>query len=347
MEIVYDDIIYWLQRSGGITTYWNELTSRTISSVDRVRRIHPSYPSHGGAHIARDLGRSDRPMWFDRYLPARFEPTPDTVFHSSYYRLPASPGVVSVVTLHDFAYERFRRGPAKMIHSAQKFAAVRRASLVICISEATRRDALHYLPDQDPAKFVVVHHGVSDCFHPQESGVAAAAKHVLFVGVRNGYKRFDIAMNAVREHEGMALHFTGPPPTASEKRALDAVLPGRWRHAGLMDMSELNALYNAAWALIYPSDHEGFGLPVLEAMRAGCPVICSNRSSLPEVGGSAAMYAKEQTTQAYAEQLQTLAQPGERRRRQAQGLLHAEPFSWDASAEKTVSFYERALNGRV
>jgi mannosyltransferase len=269
------------------------------------------------------------------------------VFHSSYYRTPAPAGVVTVVTLHDFAYERLRCGPAKMIHSIQKFAAIRRASLVICISDATRRDALHYLPDQDPAKFVVVHHGASDSFYPQETGVAAFAKHVLFVGHRSGYKRFDIAMHAVREFEGMALHFTGQPPTASERRALNTILPGRWHHVGHMEMSELNALYNCAWALLYPSDHEGFGLPVLEAMRAGCPVICSNRSSLPEIGGSAAMYAKEQTAQAYAEQLQALAQPGEWRRRQEKGLLHAEPFSWEACAAKTVGFYERALNGRV
>ena len=124
---------------------------------------------------------------------------------------------------------------------------------------------------------------------------------------------------------------------------LEKSLSGRWTYKGLVTNSELNALYNDAYALIYPSDYEGFGLPLLEAMRAGCPVVCSRSTSLPEVGGEAALYAARQVAAAYAEELEKLRNDSRRRDRVQMGFAQASKFSWDACVKRTLEVYREVL----
>lgn len=291
--------------------------------------------------LASQVVREKIPTRLARYLPC---PTPfgADVFHTSYYRIPARRVRRYVVTVYDFTYERYRSGLARQVHSAQKALSIRAADLAICISESTRIDLLHFYPDVDPARIVCVPLAVDTLeFYPERIGKDAIGSRprVLFVGQRGGYKRFDLAVEAVRQLPAFELGVVGPHLASEERDYLQHRLPGRWVAFELPDLSKLRRLYSSAHAFIYPSDYEGFGLPILEAMACGCPVIASNRSSFPEVAGSAALLAGEQSAECYASLIESLNDIENRAALVALGQERAKQFSWDETISQTLALY--------
>ena len=268
MKVNLDCIIFGLQRVGGISTYWSEL-ARWLAARDDVEltlTLPRQMVAKHGAAVAALAPYDIQPALPDRvgrYLPA---PAPDDadIVHSSYYRLPgARCRARRIVTVYDFTYEHYRGGPARWLHSAQKAHAVRGADGVICISETTRDDLLAIYPDVDPARVVAVPLAVArTTFFP----IAAAERRAdladcaLFVGARGGYKRFDLAVAGVAATPQLRLALVGSAPVADERAMLDARLPGRWVALGQLDDAALRRAYGSAFALVYPSDHEGFGL---------------------------------------------------------------------------------------
>ena len=310
-NLVLDCVIFGLQRFGGISNYWARLLDHaTVSPLFSTRLVLPRQcrfrdfdPSW-----ARGLPpmHESLPAQLSRYVRAPV-PDRDAVFHTSYYRLPHGHVSRYVVSAYDFTYERYRRGIARFVHTTQKFASLRRADAVLCISHSTRRDVLELCTGIDPAKLHVTHLGVdTHVFYRDAAVIANHQNTVLFVGQRTGYKRFDLAVNAVRQCPRLRLGIVGPALAAAERDMLQANLGSRWHEFGPIGTAELRHLYSSVFALIFPSDYEGFGLPVLEAMACGCPVVAANASSLPEVGASAASYAAEQRADAYASILDQL-----------------------------------------
>jgi mannosyltransferase len=247
------------------------------------------------------------------------------------------------VSAYDFTYERYRSGAARWVHTTQKLRSLRRADAVLCISDATRRDIIEHCPDIDPAKLHVVHLGVDTAvFHPQPTQPSLLAEGtVLFVGQRGGYKRFDLAVQALRQCPRLTLGIVGPALSGEERSMLTKALGERWRDFGAVRTAQLRALYSASFAFIFPSDYEGFGLPVLEAMASGCAVVAANTSSLPEVGGAAALYAQTQDASAYAAALQALESATARADHIQAGLARAQEFPWSRTLELTFALYRR------
>lgn len=346
MRIGLDSIIFGLQRFGGISTYWIELARGLAAQPGlEAELLLPARLISGRADEIATIGlpRCDEgglPPRIARYLPAPVMRGCD-IQHSSYYRLPGGKGPATVVTVYDFIYERYRSGAARQVHSLQKRHAVTRADAVICISENTRNDLLNRWPGIDPAKVVTVPLAVDHGSWFPDAAAGPAAGMVLFVGQRGGYKRFDLAVSALAALPGLTLGIVGPPLTPAERADLEARLPGRHQSFADIDNAGLRRLYSTAHALLFPSDYEGFGLPLLEAMACGCPVVAAHQSCLPEVGGDAVLWAREQRAGDYAEALARLADPAARSAATAAGLARAAGFTWASTVAQTIAVYRQ------
>ncbi|MGC4367135.1 glycosyltransferase family 4 protein [Hydrogenophaga sp. R2] len=358
MNPCLDNIIFSLQRAGGISVYWSELWSRLLrdglsavaieaqGAKQNIFRANLDIPSH-------QTRLDTRPVRMARYLRAPALAGRDELVHSSYYRRPSSGRVPHVQSCYDFTYERFWRGPARWAHSWQKRQAVESANGVICISESTRRDLLYYCPSVREENTCVIHLGFSDSFRrvPEQEAQALVAPHSapdgpysVFVGDRSAYKNFPVAVDAVALCPGHRLVVVGGGPLKErDHRRLEHRLLGRWTHIDRAPSALLNALYNRAHALIYPSSYEGFGIPVIEAMAAGCPVIAVNVSSIPEAAGDAGLLLDRPDAEGVAEQLRRLEDAGFCAGVQSRGLHNAQRFSWESCYRDTLSFYARVL----
>lgn len=354
MRVAYDNVIFGLQRSGGISVYWGELLRRADPSDSSI--IDPTNADRNPTWRATasrfpDRRRSRVPVQVDRYLPVLTVPRSAQVFHSSYYRVAAG-ALPAVVTVYDFVYERFRAGLPRLAHSAQKRAAVRGAGRVICISESARRDLLERYGSGLDHRTSVVHLGVGEQFRPVADARAqltgerpflrTGRPFLLFVGSRRHYKGFDAAVETVAMLPGYDLVAVGGEAWGPEDDALAA----RYRcadrvHAvGPVPGPDLPLWYGAAHALLYLSAYEGFGLPVLEAAMCDCPVVARNTSAIPEVHGFHDLLLDVPVAGEIAARLRALESDTYRARAARATREHASRFSWTRCWDETQRVYE-------
>jgi glycosyltransferase involved in cell wall biosynthesis len=238
----------------------------------------------------------------------------------------------AVVTIHDLSFERDPRAMSRrdrFVFRRVVPRAARSARRVIAVSERTKRDLvdLYGIP---PDRITVTPHGVDPAFGP---GQVAGEGYLLFVGAVQARKDPLAAARAAQE-VGLPLVVAGPardPELARELEALGSDL------RGYVDKAELAGLYRGAAALVLPSRYEGFGLPVLEAMASGVPVVVADEPALREVAADAAVYSDGDLAAAIRTGL------AERDRLVAAGLERAKAFSWEETARRTLEVYSEAL----
>lgn len=360
MILYLDNIIFSLQKTGGISVYWYELVSRILSQSEINNFIIEQ--ENKETNIFRNKLSIDtntvirskyiRNSYLTRYRVVDFKiDNQNFIFHSSYYRtisknVKKRNNVKEVVTVHDFTYERFLGGVKKWIHAWQKKKAIESADVVVCISENTKKDLLYFYPQFLNKDIRVVYNGVSEQYRiiPELKKENHSMPFFLFVGSRTTYKNFDFVVKAISLIDGYFLKIVGGSLSKNELKLLENYLSGRWQLLENIDNVQLNVLYNQAFALIYPSSYEGFGIPIVEAMKAGCPFICLKGSSITEVAGEAGVLMDELNIDEFNNGVELIKY--NRDKIIELGLLQADLFSWDKCFNEIVDIY-RELNNKM
>jgi glycosyltransferase involved in cell wall biosynthesis len=300
VPIVFDNIVFNLQRAGGVSRVWSKIItpfndSKNVSFIERYGAEENIYRS--SMSLSPILPDHFLPINLSRYLNFSHKFYNDKyIFHSSYFRVNSSSDCVNVTTVHDLIYEKFGRGLGALMHLRQKAIALKKSDCIVCVSENTRKDLLEYYPFCADKKVVVIPNGVGKLNFSGESanfidGNSAAnyGSYFLYVGHRGSCKGFNLIYDVLDMlDDSLKCIVVGEPFTQSEFEEIQARNhTENIINVGKVSDSHLNILYQSANFFFFPSLYEGFGIPPLEAMEAGCPVLASNRSSIPEVVGDA------------------------------------------------------------
>lgn len=360
MRVMFDHTAFTRQSVGGITRYIASVASQinNLSLAEARVFAHLHFNEHlEELRSAGTVGRYiPRFRGADRLLPVINEAlhrraasifSPD-ILHETHYSgrsYPSGKHVPIVYTVHDLIPELF---PAQFGHYS-KFVDRRRkafksSAYFVCISHSTCKDfqRLFDIPDE---RLTVIHHGGPTVVRQP---LTERQSSVLLVGNRKGYKNFDVVLKAFASSETLRSNvllsiFGGGELTNQERQQIAASGIVRFEHLH-GDDAALTAAYRKCGLFVYPSRYEGFGLPLLEAMAAGAPVVCARASCFPEIAGDAAEYFDPDQPEQLSSLIERLIADVQLTRQLTQaGYDRAATFTWQRCAEQHVAFYERIL----
>ena len=364
MKIVYDHQTFAMQRYGGISRYFYETIKDLLGSDSLDISAFMGYfiNEYGLEDFKDDFthfwGKKYKPRFktkllflkLNEYLLPRFINKYDfDLYHQTYYNYlcPSFKGK-RVMTVLDMTHEFFPDSFSPLDKTSEwKKQSIPKADGLVCISESTRRDLIRVfnVPEE---KTRVIHLGNS--IDPNVKGERIIKNdYILFVGDRKGYKNFTLLANAFValpdiNNSFKLVCYGGGPPSAKEQEFIKTnALEGKIIFDG-GDDKRLANFYKYASVFVYPSKYEGFGIPPLEAMTIGCPVIASNISSIPEVVGKAGLYIDPDSLEDMKDKL-LLILSGEKTRLDFihMGLEQQRKFSWKRCAEEHIKFYKELL----
>lgn len=338
-KIIYDDIIYSLQKSGGISCYWSKL-EEYLTPDERL--LYSGCEENIFFNSFESEAKIRNHKLFERYKNIAIQEIKPFIFHSSYYRYCKNKNAINITTVHDFMHEKFRHDIKAYLFSYQKKSAIKHSRGIIFNSNNTKNDFFTYYPQYKGLTKVIYNGGYVEEYQYLN---LKKQKNIVFVSNRNGYKNFTYAVAVLQKLPEFILTIVGGGQlTKNEKCFLNTYIPNRYEYYPFLSNKDLNIKYNEAFFLLYPSLYEGLGLPVIEAQAAGCPVVCCNVSSLPEVGGDAAVYISGKNIEYDMSQISKLNNTAFYKKILERGLENCIRFSWKKCAEETSRFYEEVLN---
>lgn len=377
--MIYVDVSSAVHGKAGLKRYAQSLVYALAPLLgERLRLFQNSLGRHGPLGGWAEIGIAQPPptigvrygykpwrglVWLRHLLhwPLDYLLPEAALFHATEHLLPPLRDIPTVLTVHDLIYEHFPQH-----HKARNYLYLkatmpmycRRASAIIAVSECTKADLLH-LYNVPPSRVTVIPEAAAPHFKPQDAARVDAVRrryglpprYLLTVGTIEPRKNLDRLVDACGPLFAAdlvdALVLVGKPGWLYEGffHHLDA---SPWRErvmlTGFVPDEDLPAVYAGAMLAVQPSLYEGFGFPVLEAMACGTPVCASKNSSLPEVGGEAAVYFDPENTEEMTAVLGMLLHDAERRHMMRQwGLEHAGRYSWEETARRTIALYEKVI----
>lgn len=372
MKILFDPQIFYVQKFGGISRYYTEIFSLLREHKD-VNTVLPLCYSENAYAVENSLLTENRFMQllftsasvlnistrtlqkkratallnktissfdFDLFIPTYFDP----YFLSFINKKPF------VLTVYDMIHELF---PEYYVHESlsivkDKLLLMEKATMIIAVSHNTKKDILQLYPHIDASKIEVIYHGSSIAID-KEAKVQLPAEYILFVGERANYKNFHFLLNAIAEllTSNPHLHLVCAGGGKFKKEELHL-----FKKMGLEKQiiqqsfkeNELGLYYAGAICFVFPSLYEGFGIPVLESMACGCPVLLGHHSSFPEVAGDAGVYVNLNSAEDLKSKIQLmLSNSSVRQEFSKKSLERAKMFTWSHAAAQCFEVYKKAI----
>jgi glycosyltransferase involved in cell wall biosynthesis len=363
MKILYDNEIFLIQKYGGATRYFYELIKRMPALKTEVLLYMGKFINEYGLeeyskrftvfsgkkikHIPRTKLISIK---LQKPLFERFAVKHDfDILHQTYYAdINVKKNFKRIITIHDFTHEKLSSNFSSLDKTAElKKIAVQKSDGIICVSESTKKDLLERY-DTNGKKIKVVYHGNSLKYDVKEEAVIKD-KYILYVGDRRSYKNFGIMIKLFEINERLKNEYKliccgGGKFTKEElEQMIKSDVINNFEQIEARDRKIANLYYYAS-AFVYPSKYEGFGIPMIEAMYNGCPIVASNVSSLPEVGGSAALYFNPDSAEDLNEKINIILNDKVAvNKLKKSGIEREKIFSWDRCANETRKFYEEVM----
>ncbi|MBV9496950.1 MAG: glycosyltransferase family 4 protein [Acidobacteria bacterium] len=321
--------------------------------TDEGPRFHVDLPPNAKLEVfdlrGRPKSRFARPLTAGAYVLLLELADCDVVFGANYFlpRLMSAIARRRVVTVHDLTYKRF---PELLQQETldnldrQMQREVAQANAIVCVSEATRADLLRFY-EMDPSRAFAIHSGLGT--PPTEEAMELPARYILFVSTIEPRKNLGVLLDAFARLRARSVYdgelvVVGRIGWKSASLAPRLKAPGV-RHLDYVNASRLAFIYRNAEAFVFPSIFEGFGFPLLEAMGRGVPTIAARSSSLPEIGGDAALYFSPTSVDELEAQLaRLLTDPALRAELAQKGRDQAARFRWDVCAAQTLEVLRRA-----
>ncbi len=361
MKIVLDNIIYSNDSKGaGISNYWFELSKFLLSSEQDEVYFYEDKDANLNFH-RKQLTLPEKSIIVNansssssiarRLSPVKLAMNDYFLFHSSYYRsLAGKQPHCEITTVHDFTHNYFATPLKRILHNQSKYKAIKNANGIICISESTYKDLQKFCPPTKNQKVEIIPNGVGEEYYKVDRNQKEYqnflvrnninSPYILYVGSRVNYKNFDFVVQLLKEMPELGLVIVGGQLSASELKRFDKKLLSRTVCLSNVSNFNLNLLYNFAHAFLYPSSYEGFGIPIIEAMRAGCPAIGLYNSSVVEVAGNAGILLNRLDFAEFKNAVNKLFESDYRNDIIEKGLSHSKQYSWKRCCEETYNFYK-------
>ena len=371
MKILLDPQIFDQQQYGGISRYYTEIFS--VISLTKNKVIIPFYSTaniYYGQSILVTFRQKVYSLYIRFLIKFRIRYREDTIarnkkylkktilsqqydlFIPTYYNTYFVKDIGSkpfVLTVYDMIHELFPeyfKNDSLMVVENKRYL-MEKATRIIAVSENTKQDIIKIYPHIDNAKIDVVYHGCS-IKKVYKAIDYLPMNYILFVGLRDNYKNFTFLITSIAEllinnHDLFLICAGGGPFNTIENKLICKFgLENQVFHRGFQE-DELATFYKEAKCLVFPSLYEGFGIPVLESMNCGCPVVLANHSSFPEVAGDAGVYFEFNNAEDLRNKIEMLVKDEHFRNEYSQrGFEQVKKFSWEKAAKECLIVYKKA-----
>lgn len=356
MKIILDNIIYSHVKQGGVSNYWFELSKFLLNKKENVFFYENNEPINNFHRNQLEIPKNriilnnnkSKFSTFERMSAVKINDSDRFLYHSSYYRSLSAKNEnhIEITTVHDFTHNFFSSFFKKSAHNLIKYNSINKSNGIICISNNTYKDLLKFCPPKKNQKVVIINNGVSnDFFVIEPSKIESQFKfsikknsYILYVGSRESYKNFNFVIELLKLNANLKLIVVGNSFSAKEISLIGERI-NQINIVSNVSNQDLNILYNNALAFVYPSSYEGFGIPVIESMKAGCPVIALNSSSIPEVAGNSGILIDKLDVTLTSKILKNLKHSDYRLEVIEKGIVQSKKYSWDKCCKETLDFY--------